>query len=74
MSTLSVTVEGTNHALMLAEWLQSIRFVKKVEIETPSRGNVEIVQKALDAIQAKKIFSDITDPVDYQKKLRDEWD
>jgi hypothetical protein len=72
MSTISVTVEQTNHAFMLAEWLRSIRFVTdvNVEIEKPSGGNVDAVQKALDAIQSKKLFSDITDPVAYQRQLR----
>ena len=75
MSTVSVTDEKTNHALMLAEWLKNIRFVKDVtvDIDKPVSGNVEAVQKALDAIQSKRLFSGIADPVAYQKQLRDEW-
>ena len=75
MSTISVTVEKANHAFMLAEWLKNIRFVKDVTIEVDKTeyGNVEAIQKALDAIQSKNLFSDIVDPVDYQKRLRDEW-
>ena len=76
MSTISVTVEQHNQALMLVEWLKNIRFVKEVniEIEKPSlKGNVEAIQKALDAIQSKHLYTDITDPVAYQRQLRDEW-
>jgi len=75
MSTISVTVEQTSQAFMLVEWLKNIRFVKDVNvvIEKPFGGNVEAVQKALDAIQSKNLFSDITDPVAYQRQLRDEW-
>jgi len=75
MSTVSVTVEKTNHALMLAEWLKNIRFVKNVtvDIDKSASGNFEAVQKALDAIQSKNLFSAIADPVAYQRQLRDEW-
>jgi len=75
MKTISVTVEQTNHAFMLAEWLKNIRFVKEVNIEFEkySGGNVEAVQSALDAIISKQVFSKITDPVAYQRQLRDEW-
>ena len=75
MKTISVSVEQTNQAFMLAEWLENIRFVKKVDIEFEkySGGNVEAVQSALDAIIAKQLFSKITDPVAYQRQLRDEW-
>jgi len=75
MSTVSVTVEKANHALMLAEWLKNIRFVKNVtvDIDKSASGNFEAVQKALDAIQSKHLFSGIADPVAYQRQLRDEW-
>jgi len=75
MSTISVTVEKANHAFMLAEWLKNIRFVKDVtiEVDKTANGNVEAIQKALDAIRSKNLFSDILDPVAYQKHLRDEW-
>ena len=68
MSTISVTVEQPNQAFMLVEWLKNIRFVKDVTIDThkTASGNVEAVQKALDAMQSKHLFSDIIDPVDYQ--------
>ena len=75
MSTISVTVEQANHAFMLMEWLKNIRFVQDVtfDVNKTASGNVEAVQKALDAIQSKHLFSDIIDPVDYQRRIRDEW-
>jgi len=65
-----------NQAFMLAEWLKNIRFVQNVsiDIDETAKGNVEAVQKALDAIKSEHLFSDITDPVAYQRKLRDEWE
>ena len=75
MSTISVTVEQSDHAFMLVEWLKNIRFVRDVtiDINKTTSGNVEAVQKALDAIQSKHLFSDIIDPIDYQRRIRDEW-
>ena len=75
MNTISVSVEQANQAFMLVEWLKNIRFVKDVTIDThkTASGNVEAVQKALDAMQSKHLFSDIIDPVDYQRRIRDEW-
>jgi len=75
MSTISVIVDQTEHASMLVEWLKNIRFVKKVNIETdkPATGNAEAVQQLLDSIKSKHLFADITDPVAYQRRLRDEW-
>lgn len=76
MSTISVTVDHPNQALMLADWLKNIRFVRKVNIHADKlpKGNAEAVQKMLDAIKSKRLFADITDPVAYQKQLRDEWE
>jgi len=75
MSTISVTVEKANQAFMLAEWLKNIRFVKDVtvDIDKTITGNADTVQSALESIRSKCLFSDIIDPVAYQKKLRDEW-
>ena len=75
MSTISVTVEQADHALMLAEWLKNIRFVQDVvvDIGKTASGNAEKVQKAFESIQSKHLFSEIVDPVEYQRHLRDEW-
>jgi len=75
MSTISVIVEQPNQAFMLVEWLKNIRFVQDVTIDVnmAANGNVDAVQKALDAIQSKHLFSDVIDPVDYQRRIRDEW-
>jgi hypothetical protein len=75
MSTISITVEQTNHAFMLVEWLKNVRLVQDVSIDIGKtvKGNAETVQKALDTIQSKHLFSDIIDPVAYQRSIRDEW-
>jgi len=77
MSTISVTVDQTDNALMLVEWLKNIRFVKKVDVRidvSSKRGNAEKIQKMLDSMKSKHLFADIADPVAYQKQMRDEWE
>ena len=76
MSRISVTVEQTNHAFMLAEWLKNIRFVKEVdiEIEKTMSGNAKEVKRVLDSIKSKQMLANITDPAAYQRELRDEWE
>ena len=75
MSTLSVTVEHSNQALMLADWLRNIRFVREVTVGdvNASVGNADAIQKVLDTIQSERLFADIADPVEYQRQIRDEW-
>ena len=75
MNTISVSVDHANHALMLAEWLKNIRFVQKVniKIDEPMYGNAKEVKKVLDSIKSKQMLTNITDPVAYQKMIRNEW-
>ena len=77
MNRISVTVDQAGHALMLAEWLENIRFVKKVDVkieEPPKKGNAGEIMRMLDSMKSENIFADITDPVAYQRQLRDEWE
>ena len=76
MSTLSITVEHANEAFILADWLKNIRFVREVNIyhNDRSSGNFNAIQRVLDSIKADNILASITDPVAYQKTIRDEWD
>ena len=76
MNTISVTIEQANNAFMLAEWLKNIRFVQDVtiDINKTESGNVQAIQKALNVIRSKHLFSDIIDPVAYQRSLRDDTD
>ena len=75
MNTVSVTVEHANQAFIIADWLKNIRFVRDVKIHHNDKlsGNVYAVQQALDSIKTDCILADITDPVAYQKTIRDEW-
>ena len=73
MTTLSVTIDDTNKLQMLLDWLRSISFVKKVEIDESSTGNFDEVMKVLEQIPEDGIMKDISYPVEWQKQQRDEW-
>ena len=73
MTTLSVTIDDTNKLQMLLDWLRSISFVKKVEVNESSTGNFDEVMKVLEQIPEGGIMKDISDPVEWQKQQRDEW-
>ena len=75
MNTISITVDQTNHAVMLADWLRNVRFVKEVDVkmDKPSKGNAGEIMKMLDSMKSKKMLTNIADPVAYQRQLRDEW-
>ena len=73
MTTLSVTIDDSNKLKMLLDWLRSISFVKKVEIDESSTGNFDEVMKVLEQIPEGGILKEITDPVEWQRQQRDEW-
>ena len=73
MTTLSVTIDDTNKLQMLLDWLRSINFVKKVEVNESSTGNFDEVMKVLEQIPEGGIMKEISDPVEWQKQQRDEW-
>ncbi|MDO5316560.1 MAG: hypothetical protein Q4F82_10720 [bacterium] len=73
MTTLSVTIDDTNKLQMLLDWLSSISFVKKVEVNESSTGNFDEVMKVLEQIPEGGILKEISDPVEWQKQQRDEW-
>lgn len=73
MTTLSVTIDDTNKLQMLLDWLRSITFVKKVEVNTTTKGNFEEVSKVLEQLPEDGVMKEITDPVEWQRQQRDEW-
>ena len=73
MTTVSVTIDDTNKLQLLLDWLRSITFVKKVEVNESSTGNFDEVMKVLEQIPEGGIMKEISDPVEWQKQQRDEW-
>jgi hypothetical protein len=75
MTTINVTVENTVQAKMLINWLNEIKFVKKASLEKQKEviGNVKNIKKILSNDKSNQLLSEITNPVEFQKQLRDEW-
>jgi hypothetical protein len=74
MTTLSVTIDDTNKLQMFLDWLRSITFVKKVEVSTSTKGNFEEVAKVLEQLPEGGITRVISDPTEWQRQQRDEWE
>lgn len=74
MTTLSVTIDDTNKLQMFLDWLRSISFVKKIEVNESSTGNFDEVMKVLEQIPEGGILKEISDPVEWQRQQRDEWE
>lgn len=72
MTTLNVTINDTNKLQMLLDWLHSISFVKKVEVNKSSTGNFDEVMKVLEQIPEGGIMKEIPDPAEWQKEQRDD--
>jgi SagB-type dehydrogenase family enzyme len=75
MSTVSVTVNKSADALMLAEWLKNVRFVQEVnvQIDNPSKGNAKEIKRVLASIKSKLTLANITDPVAYNNYRMKKW-
>ncbi len=76
MTTLKISVKSKDDANMLISMLQKMSIVQHIEqIETSETQQNQ--RKKLSALlkkrKPKKMFSEITDPVDWQRGLRDEW-
>ena len=77
MTTLKITVDNRKHAVLLTKLLKSMAFVKKVEEDLPVSKMTDqfvILKNAFNAIEPNSLFSKINDPVEWQKKIRDEWE
>jgi DNA-binding transcriptional regulator WhiA len=74
MTTLKVTIDSKKNAKLLTKVLQNMKFVKKIEEE----DNVVVKQyeslnELFDGIGQGDIFNEINEPVEWQKKIRNEW-
>ena len=76
MTTIKVFVKSKRDAGLLIRLLRKVSFVEQIEeIEKSdlSINQVAAVKSYLDKNSSASFFSDIVDPVSWQKNLRDEW-
>jgi len=77
MTTLKITIDNRKHAILLTKLLKSIAFVKKVEEDLPVSKMTDqfvILKNVFNSIEPNSLFSKISDPVEWQKKIRNEWE
>ena len=77
MTTIRITVDNRKNAQLLTKLLKSMVFVKKVEEDLPiTQATDQFVElkKKFNNIKPDNIFKNISDPVEWQKKVRDEWE
>jgi hypothetical protein len=76
MTALKITVDNQQNALMLMKMLKSMSFVKKIEADLPTDktdNQYDGLKKILNTIEPGSLFSDIKDPIEWQKQIRNEW-
>ncbi len=76
MTTIKVSVKSKRDANLLIRLLRRVSFVDQIEeVENlPETTNqVDELKIFFDRNSDASLFPDIQDPVEWQKKLRDEW-
>jgi 1,2-phenylacetyl-CoA epoxidase catalytic subunit len=70
MTTLKITVDNRKHAVLLTKLLKSMAFVKKVEEDLPVSKTTDqfvALKNIFNSIEPNSLFSNISDPVEWQK-------
>lgn len=75
METITVKVEKHEQAKMLVSWLNTINFVKDISLKKEENeiGNVSKVNDILQSVAPKQLFTAISNPVEFQNQLKNEW-
>jgi hypothetical protein len=78
MNTIRVLVPNQIDAQMLLRLLQTMKIVENAEFEVKEKESDKnqflILNSILQSKASAKNFKEITDPVSWQKGLRDEWE
>ena len=75
MTTLKITVDNKKNARLLSKVLKNMNFVKKIEEENKASDNqYKTLNKLFNNIEHGKVFTEVDDPVKWQKEIRDEWE
>jgi hypothetical protein len=74
MTTLKITVDNKKNARLLTRVLKNMSFIKNIEEEINVVPNqYAILKNMFNTIESNNIFQEITDPVKWQREIRDEW-
>ena len=77
MNTIKISVKSNKDAVLLTKLLKSLNFVIDVESvlinEDKKNNQFETLNNLVEKLAHRKLFQEITDPVRWQKDLRNEW-
>jgi len=74
MTTIRITVDNKKNARLLTRILRNMNFVKRIEEDNNVVHNQFVVlKKIFGNLEPNKLFQEISDPVKWQREIRDEW-
>ena len=78
MKTIKISVDSNKDAILLIRLLNSLSFVSNVESVSGNQiikkqNQFEKLNQLLDKLGNNNLFSEIANPVQWQKNLRNEW-
>jgi hypothetical protein len=77
MTTLKITIDNRKHAQLLTKLLKSMAFVKNIEEDLPVTQVTDqfvMLKNFFNAIEPNSLFSNISNPIEWQKNIRNEWE
>jgi len=79
MNTIKISVKNKRDAVLLYKMLQKMSFIDKIEKSESTEQKITqsqflILRKILKDKANPELFHSVNDPVQWQKKLRDEWE
>ena len=77
MTTLKITIDNKKHAQLLTKLLKSMAFVKNIEEDLPVTQVTDqfvMLKNFFNAIEPNSLFSNISNPIEWQKNIRNEWE
>ena len=77
MTTLKITIDNRKHAKLLTKLLKTMAFVKNIEEDLPASQVTDqfvTLKKFFNAIEPNSLFSNISNPIEWQNNIRDEWE
>ena len=77
MTTLRITVDSRKNAQLLTKLLKSMIFVTNIEEDLPVKhvtDQYSLLNKIFNTIEPNSLFRDIDNPVEWQNRIRNEWE
>lgn len=73
MKTLTLTVKNKKDYQLLIDFAKRLGIDVKVNPQSTGQSSMEQLYKLMDSVKGQELFTEIKDPLQWQKKMRDEW-